>query len=109
MKRQKQVVKIETWIAYVRIRGTVEIRLDSEMRPTNVRAIRPATEEEIQGERERRAKRERDISLRKAFDDRQDVKDARVVCGAIEFMEIGDGLIDRLTPSEWAELRRKLS
>jgi hypothetical protein len=99
----------QVWVAHVLARGSKVIRMEGETRPPNVNETRLATEEEIQGERERRANRERDISLRKAFDERQDVKDARMVCGAIEFMEIGDGLIDRLTPAEWADLRRKLS
>jgi hypothetical protein len=45
---------------------------------------------------------------RAAFAARQDVKDAQAVRAAIELLEPGDGLIDRLSPDEWAAFAKDL-
>ena len=96
------------WIAYEGIRGT-KIRLDGEPRPMNVRSQRPANRREIIDEIERRADREAVSTYERIFNERQDVKDARAVSYAIEWMDQGEGLVDRLTPAKWAELRKRLT
>jgi hypothetical protein len=97
------------WIAYVRFDETVAIKTADEPKPTRFAEMRPATQKEIAFEVAARAERDAHRARLAAYDARPDVQDARAVRDAIEFMDCGDGLVDRLAPAEWAELRRRLA
>lgn len=98
------------WVTYYRHKGgAVVTRLMSEPRPKNFPLAGPATKEEIDTEVLRRESLLKNEEDRAAFEARQDVKDAKFISSAIEFMEPGDGLVDRMTPDQWAALRKLLS
>jgi hypothetical protein len=97
------------WVAYVHWDETVVIKTTGEPKPTRFAQMRPATPKEIAFEVAGRVERDARLAKIAFYDARPDVQDARAVRDAIEFMDCGDGLVDRLTPPEWAELRRRLT
>jgi hypothetical protein len=68
-----------------------------------------ATADEIDWAEKDEQDSNRNIQKIHNFTARPDYKDATAIRGIIEFMEPGDGILDRLTPAEWAELRRRLT
>jgi hypothetical protein len=105
---------VEKWLAYERYgRGAdsyFTIQLDSE--PTYGPAavsVRDATLEEIADEKAKRAEKVQSRIIRAKFEERQDYKDAKAVNSILEWMEPNNHPLDRLTPAEWAELRKRLT
>lgn len=98
----------DEWVTYYRHGGASVTRPASEAKPRNFPLTRAATKEEIEEVQAERHQLQETRDAQAAFNARQDVIDAKFIASAIEFMEIGDGLVDRLSPSEWAELRRRL-
>ncbi len=83
--------------------------LSTEKRPTGFGLPpRPATETEIKEEIAKREKREEERKERAAFEARQDYKDAEDIRQLLELMNFDNHPLDRLTPAEWAELRKRL-
>ena len=101
-----------TWLAYERTWSGEEhtiIKKSDERHPSGGFQLRgPATPEEIKCELKKRSEVEKNRILTQEYDERQDVKDARSIRDIIEWMAVGDGVVDRLTPAEWAEFRRRL-
>jgi hypothetical protein len=96
------------WTVYEMFKREPLIRHNGEVAPRRFSSYRAATQDEIDAELERRARCAADKAGREAFAARQDVMDAQAVRSSIEFMEPGDGLVDRLSPEEWAALRKRL-
>ena len=103
----------EKWHTYERIWSgslTVITQPESEKAPRMGGWVpRPATKREIKTEIAKR--KEKDIA-RKAqvyFEARQDYKDAKAIHDTLEFMGVDGHPLDRLTPAEWSELRRRLT
>ena len=96
------------WTVYDMFSGDSQIRAKDERAPKGFRDRRTATTDEIDAEQARRAISAAANAARAAFAARQDVKDAQAVRSMIELMEPGDKLIDRLSPDEWAALRKRL-
>jgi hypothetical protein len=107
--------KTEKWLAYGRYgnNGTsLHFRIKLESEPVIGRTpivIRDATPEEIATEEAIREKRENDHRLREEFKARQDYQDAMAIGSILEWMTPINHPLDRLTPAEWAELRRRLA
>jgi hypothetical protein len=104
----------EEWLTYEREWSGSVMRvtqLSTEPRPRTgfSQPPRPATKVEITEEKAKRAKREQDRVLRAKFEERQDYKDAKAIHDILEWMEPNSHPLDRLTPAEWAELRRRLT
>ena len=80
---------------------------------------RPATQEEVQAEidrreellRKERTRRDEHNRHEREFESRQDYRDAAEIASIIsaERMDYSDHPLDRLTPAEWAELRRRIT
>jgi len=84
--------------------------LSTEPRPTGFGLPpRPATKDEITAEKKKRAEMLSERILRAKFEERQDYKDAKAVNSIMEWMGPNNHPLDRLTPAEWAELRRRLT
>lgn len=104
----------EKWLAYERYGNGTDnyftIKLESE--PVDGRcpvSVRDATREEIAQEKAIRAERVARRSIQAKFEERQDYQDAKAVNSILEWMEPDNHPLDRLTPAEWAELRRRLT
>jgi hypothetical protein len=69
---------------------------------------RPATDAEIAEEVAKRLERDAQQQKLAQFEARQDYTDAKAIVSTIEWMTPGNHPLDRLTPEEWAELRRRL-
>lgn len=104
----------DKWVAWERFgRGldrnkVAMIRKESEGKPKYFSLSRPATEQEVSEEIARRETREREAATIRAFESRQDYRDAKVIRGILEWMTPEDNPLGALTPEEWAELRKKL-
>lgn len=69
---------------------------------------RPATPEEIKVEIENREERQKERDATKLFQSRQDYHDAMTVRDILEHQEYDRNILDRLTPEQWSELRKRL-
>ena len=103
----------DKWLAYKREWSgvaSVIIKKADERIPSGGFLLRgPATQEEIKEEVQKRLNAESNRILTKEYEERQDVKDARSIRDIIEVMVVVDGIVDRLTSAEWAELRKRLT
>jgi hypothetical protein len=99
------------WVAYEREWGrnhTLAIKRSDEPSPIKHHLRGPATAEEIACEITRRAEKKAESDMLAAFQARQDFKDAVAIRAMIEWISPSDHCLDKLTPAEWAELRRRL-
>jgi hypothetical protein len=103
----------DKWLTYEREWSgtTTQVTcLSTEKRPTGFGLPpRPATKLEIRVAIAHRLERGRRIKARAKFEARQDYKDAEDIRQLLEFMDHTNHPLDRLTPAEWAELRRRLT
>jgi len=104
----------EKWLAYGRYGNGTDIyfTIQLESEPVSGRAavsVRDATPQEIAKEKERRDAKQKVLDDRRKFEARQDYQDAQAIRDILEWMEPDNHPLDRLTPAEWAELRRRLT
>jgi hypothetical protein len=102
----------EKWLTYEREWSggfSTVTRMDTEKRPTGFGLPpRRATQNEITQEKKKRADQQEYSRLACEFRARQDYRNAEYIRSTIECMDHTKHPLDRLTPAEWAELRRKL-
>lgn len=99
-----------TWHTWQRVRtGHRVTKLETERQPTGYTDYWPATKEEIAVEVKRRSDKQKDAKRREQFESRQDYKDAQAIRAALEWISVDNhGVLDSLTPMEWAVLRGRL-
>lgn len=104
----------EKWLAYGRWGSGSDlhftIKLESErLSGKAASTVRAATPEEIAAEKASRAERQKQCEIQEKFKARLDYQDAKAIASILEWIEPNDHPLDRLTPAEWAKLRRKLT
>ena len=97
------------WLTYERYGKQSFTRTADEPPMRNGWVPRPATEIEIADEVARRIERDTERKMKADFEARQDYQDARTIANILEWITPADHPLDRLTPAEWAELRRRLT
>jgi len=88
---------------------TVMLGLGFVPRPATQNEIEAAIQKETEEINAYAAKREKEHAARQNFAERQDYQDAAAISSVLDDMDVDKHPLDRLTPSEWAELRRRLS
>jgi len=84
------------------------IRPVTEPQPKYFTYTGPATPEEIKQEKKRRAADTKEKQVLAGFQARPEYRDAQAIRNALEWMTPVDNPLDKLTPAEWAKLRKKL-
>ena len=104
----------EKWITYFRTHHSTGnevtmVRLQGEKIPHQSSwQHRPATEQEIGTERAKRAKQDRDQAILVAFQSRPEYIAASEIRNRLEFITPDNHPLDKLSPDEWEQLRKKL-
>lgn len=99
-----------TWVRPHHRSGTEQIitRESEQKAPMGFSQSRPATDDEIAAELERRKQKVLYAQRQKDFQDRPDYQDAAAIRNILEWMTPEKHPLDALSPEEWTELRKRL-
>jgi hypothetical protein len=106
----------DQWLTYERqarssakVAGVSVVRA-SERQPRYCGQPRPATEQEIAGELQRRAEKAQEDQRRREFEARSDYQDAKAIRDSLEWIALDShDVLNRMTPVEWHKLRERLT